>query len=105
MEEPWLHRAAPGLKVQVLALVIMCAGAVAYLGLKVYGLLTLVMSFPLSAAYNTRWKLNDGAVEEDSRKIFYMAISWPLTVILLPKIIIREERARKRRIVREVMES
>lgn len=91
----------PGVGVQVLAVIISCAAAVAYVGPPTYGLVFLVSYIVTDLAFSFRW----GGTKDARMKAFYMAACWPIAAVLLYKIVAREERSRSERIVREVMES
>ena len=97
----WEFGKVPGLEVQLMALIILCGAAIVYLGVPRYGLGFLIAYVILDLVFTLRWT----DTENMRKKALYAAACWPLTIVLLYKIISREEGYRRERIVRDVMES
>ncbi len=71
-----------------------------FLGANYYLTGNVVTGMTLSVMFKGRWKTKEAA-----KKALILSIAWPMTLFLLFPIIKREERWRKTRIIREVMES
>ncbi len=100
------------LAAQCLFIVAVCTATVALLdfvvgppmvGLPVYLFCAAVAHIPLIALFTSRWA--SAGQSENLKKASQLAMVWPVTILLLPWIVRREEKERRNNLAREVMES